>query len=51
VHQHDAYTTNAGVQLKLCATRPLFKGNISVADCMLQSINQSINQKGLKWPK
>jgi len=28
-------STNVGVQLKLCATtRPLFNGNISVADCM-----------------
>jgi len=28
-------STKAGVQLKLYATpRPLFKGNISVADCM-----------------
>jgi len=36
VRQQDSYLTNAGVQLKLRTTtpHPLFKGNISVADCM-----------------
>jgi len=40
VRQQDPYKTNAGagVQLKLCAIPlPLFKGNISVANCMLLS--------------
>jgi len=36
VRQQDAYPANArGRQLRLCATPlPIFKGNISFADCM-----------------
>jgi len=34
VRQQRTYTTNAGVQLKLCNTCPLFKGDISVVDCV-----------------
>jgi len=41
-------STNAGVQLELCATPcPLFKGNISVAGCMsLSSLLKTIKING-----
>jgi len=38
IGQQDAYRQTQGMQLKLCVTPiPLFKGNISVADCMALS--------------
>ena len=38
MRQQYAYPTNAGIQLKLCATpAPLFKGKMSVVHCMLKT--------------
>jgi len=47
MRQQDAYPTNAGDAVKTMGnTRLLFKGNISVADCMpLSSLLKTITRK------
>jgi len=51
VHQQEAYTTIAGrggAVKTMCNTPPLFKGSISVADCMpLSSLLETIKINGV----